>query len=99
MIGDLKSRQRMLEWIWDYGNKRIEDRLKYEGEHPLDSNKLLRLLIDPRSSKVFGNQAKGQNYAEEKPYASQGSIHSRLQGTTCKVYEMEGREAQPKARR
>lgn len=61
MIGDLESRQRMLEWIWDYGNKRIEDRLKYEGEHPLESIKLFRLLTNPRSSKMSGIQVKGQS--------------------------------------
>lgn len=51
----------MLEWIWDYGNKRIEDRLKYEGEHPLESIKLFRLLTNPRSSKMSGIQVKGQS--------------------------------------
>ena len=61
MIGDLESRQRMLEWIWDYGNKRIEDRLKYEGEHPLESIKLFKLLTNPRSSKLSGIQVKGQS--------------------------------------
>lgn len=61
MIGDIESRQRMLEWIWDYGNKRIEDRLKYEGEHPLESIKLFRLLTNPRSSKMSGIQVKGQS--------------------------------------
>ena len=31
LIGELVSRQQMVEWIWDYGNKRIEGRLKTKG--------------------------------------------------------------------
>lgn len=27
-VGDLVSRQRMIAWIWDYGNKRLEGRVK-----------------------------------------------------------------------
>lgn len=68
-IGDLESRQRMLEWIWDYGNERIEGRLKYEGENSPGLEKPLRLLTNPGSSTTIEIHIKNQNQAGGKTFA------------------------------
>lgn len=40
LVSDLESRQRMLGWIWDYGNRRIEGRLKYKAKQSNSNSKI-----------------------------------------------------------
>ena len=78
MLSDLECRQRMIEWIWDYGNKCIEARLKYKGELPPGAKEQLRLLTNPCNSTTIKDQAKTKNQANGEIFASQGFTPCRL---------------------
>lgn len=99
LIGDLETRQRLIEWIWDYGNQRIAGRLKYEGETSPVPEERSGLLTDLGNRKTIEDQVKGKNHANGNTFASQSPTHSPLQGTTCTVFEGEDCKAQPATER